>query len=253
MAYKPFKMKGHTLPGIKQRPSAKMADGRASSSPLQDNGEKFDQDTVRSQEIRKGIKDYTPEQIQGVINRNINAYQYGHLDKGEQYRTNMPDYMDEIALRSDSLRATLPQEMLYPVPKKNKKEAKKSSPAKSNGEKYTGPKIDQDTPRAQKIREGIKNYTPKQIQGIRDRNIDAYTYGKLPKGGSYRTDGTEFGDAIALMSDSVRATLPQEVLYPVPTKKVAVKKEKSSPNKWAQFIPAAISAISAIKKSKEDK
>ena len=38
-----------------------------------------------------------------------------------------------------------------------------------------------------------------------------------------------------------------------PTKKVAVKKEKSSPNKWAQFIPAAISAISAIKKSKEDK
>lgn len=35
MAYKPFKMKGHTLPGIKQRPSTKMADGRASSSPFQ--------------------------------------------------------------------------------------------------------------------------------------------------------------------------------------------------------------------------
>ena len=33
--YKPFKMKGHTLPGIKQRPSKKMADGRAGSSPFQ--------------------------------------------------------------------------------------------------------------------------------------------------------------------------------------------------------------------------
>jgi hypothetical protein len=30
-----FKMKGHTLPGIKQRPSAKAADGRAKSSALQ--------------------------------------------------------------------------------------------------------------------------------------------------------------------------------------------------------------------------
>ena len=30
-----FKMKGHTLPGIKQRPSAKMADGRAKSSAFQ--------------------------------------------------------------------------------------------------------------------------------------------------------------------------------------------------------------------------
>ena len=30
-----FKMKGHTLPGIKQRPSAKAADGRTKSSALQ--------------------------------------------------------------------------------------------------------------------------------------------------------------------------------------------------------------------------
>ncbi len=30
-----FKMKGHTLPGINQRPSAKMADGRAKSSAFQ--------------------------------------------------------------------------------------------------------------------------------------------------------------------------------------------------------------------------
>ena len=36
MAYKPYKMKGHTLPGIKQRKSAKTADGRAGSSPFQD-------------------------------------------------------------------------------------------------------------------------------------------------------------------------------------------------------------------------
>ena len=36
--YTPFKMKGHTLPGIKQRPSKKMADGRASSSPFQTAG-----------------------------------------------------------------------------------------------------------------------------------------------------------------------------------------------------------------------
>ena len=30
-----YKMKGHTLPGIKQRPSAKAADGRSKSSALQ--------------------------------------------------------------------------------------------------------------------------------------------------------------------------------------------------------------------------
>ena len=36
MAYKPYKMKGHTLPGIKQKKSAKPADGRAGSSPFQD-------------------------------------------------------------------------------------------------------------------------------------------------------------------------------------------------------------------------
>ena len=35
-----FKMKGHTLPGIKQRSSTKMADGRPSSSPLQAKGDK---------------------------------------------------------------------------------------------------------------------------------------------------------------------------------------------------------------------
>ena len=35
-----FKMKGHTLPGIKQRSSTKMADGRPSSSPLQTKGDK---------------------------------------------------------------------------------------------------------------------------------------------------------------------------------------------------------------------
>jgi|21_taG_2_1085346.scaffolds.fasta_scaffold06708_3 hypothetical protein len=35
MAYKPFKMKGHTLPGIKQREADKMEDGRPGSSAFQ--------------------------------------------------------------------------------------------------------------------------------------------------------------------------------------------------------------------------
>ena len=34
-----FKMKGHTLPGIKQRKSTKMADGRSKSSTFQDKEE----------------------------------------------------------------------------------------------------------------------------------------------------------------------------------------------------------------------
>tara|TARA_Y100001973_G_C5170198_1_gene318579 strand:+ start:1372 stop:1566 length:195 start_codon:yes stop_codon:yes gene_type:complete len=35
MAYTPFKMKGHTLPGIKQRKDNKMEDGRPGSSAFQ--------------------------------------------------------------------------------------------------------------------------------------------------------------------------------------------------------------------------
>ena len=36
-----FKMKGHTLPGIKQRKSTKMADGRSKSSTFQKDEEEF--------------------------------------------------------------------------------------------------------------------------------------------------------------------------------------------------------------------
>ena len=35
MSYKPFKMKGHTLPGISQKKADKTADGRPGSSALQ--------------------------------------------------------------------------------------------------------------------------------------------------------------------------------------------------------------------------
>ena len=45
MAYTPFKMKGHTLPGIKQDPSKKTADGRAGSSPFQQKTESFNKYT----------------------------------------------------------------------------------------------------------------------------------------------------------------------------------------------------------------
>ena len=38
MSYKPFKMKGHTLPGIKQRMPNKTSDGRAGSSAFQKKG-----------------------------------------------------------------------------------------------------------------------------------------------------------------------------------------------------------------------
>ena len=53
-----FKMKGHTLPGIKQRQSTKMADGRPSSSPLQAKDEKLqkqwgDKRRLTSDEMKK--------------------------------------------------------------------------------------------------------------------------------------------------------------------------------------------------------
>jgi len=51
-----FKMKGHTLPGIKQRKSERIADGRATSSPYQKHeaghkGEEKSEDKRKAEEI----------------------------------------------------------------------------------------------------------------------------------------------------------------------------------------------------------
>jgi hypothetical protein len=52
-----FKMKGHTLPGIKQRKSTKMADGRAKSSAFQKDDPVFEGKVYDTVEVKdKAIK-----------------------------------------------------------------------------------------------------------------------------------------------------------------------------------------------------
>ena len=70
-----FKMKGHTLPGIKQRPSAKKADGRAGSSAFQKKEDRPDptyegtdeyrkeQDIPKSEFEKRGLKKPKPKGV----------------------------------------------------------------------------------------------------------------------------------------------------------------------------------------------
>lgn len=63
MSYKPFKMKGHTLPGIKQMKSNKTSDGRAGSSAFQKKGCKSPYKNVE--------EGYNPD---GSIDKNSERY-----------------------------------------------------------------------------------------------------------------------------------------------------------------------------------
>ena len=60
-----FKMKGHTLPGIKQRSSTKMADGRPSSSPLQAKGGKnpFSNKQATKEKTKTSKRLLTPDEM----------------------------------------------------------------------------------------------------------------------------------------------------------------------------------------------
>ena len=63
--------------------------------------------TKRSEEIRKGIEGKSKEEKQKILKRNIQTFPYGRLKEGEEYREEMPDFMQDIAIRSDSVRAVV--------------------------------------------------------------------------------------------------------------------------------------------------
>ena len=85
MAYKPYKMKGHALPGIKQRSSKKMADGRASSSPFQKQSPAKD---------KEDNKEHTKAQDHNTGGEHVN--QWGETSAEYIQR------MKEMGLRSDT-------------------------------------------------------------------------------------------------------------------------------------------------------
>ena len=72
----PFKMKGHTLPGIKQKASAKMTDGRAKSSAFQVNEAVGDKDKTDS----KGnisVSTKADKRDMELINKSLNTTKPG--------------------------------------------------------------------------------------------------------------------------------------------------------------------------------
>ena len=277
MAYKPFKMKGHTLPGINQRSEGNtdLPDGRSGSSPFQQNstipavgtekrkqyydkkgwayddtissdekytGPKIGADTERAQEIRKGIKDYTPEQIKGIRDRNIAAFEYGHLKKGERYRKDMPDFMQSIALSSDSVRATIPPEMFHP-PAEEKKE---DSPTKAATDPGSG-EFKRGKSKPYKGRIGTMGSSKVRVgpTGAHDEGTMGNFAEKL---GITMYPGMTNLELLRLIDEKKRGLVKQ---YEAETGKSGTTPD--SPNKWVQFIPMAISAISSMQKSKEDK
>jgi len=92
MAETPFKMRGFSGFG---------------NSPLNQNEKATDKvtATARSKEIQEAIKNKSKKEKQDIVERNIHAFPYGRLKEGEKYREEMPDFMQDIATRSDSVRA----------------------------------------------------------------------------------------------------------------------------------------------------
>ena len=73
-----FKMKGHTLPGIKQRPSAKTAEGRAGSSAFQAK-EKF--------KVSTHDRDFLSKKQNELIDKRIERQTRQDVDPGEGVKT----------------------------------------------------------------------------------------------------------------------------------------------------------------------
>jgi len=104
-----FKMKGPSL--------LKMVENERKNSPFNKNGDepkltKSDLGnliTKGAKKIQEGIKSFSDSELINIIKRNVDAFQYGKLKKGQDYRnlSNMPMYMEDIATRSDSTRAAI--------------------------------------------------------------------------------------------------------------------------------------------------
>jgi len=111
-----FKMKGPSL--------LKMVENERTNSPFNKNGDEprvtksslGNLVTKGSKIIRQGIKSFTDSQLMDIIKRNVDAFQYGRLEPGEEYRSDEAlDIMSQstgvdmknIATRSDSTRAAM--------------------------------------------------------------------------------------------------------------------------------------------------
>ena len=90
----PFKMKGSPM-------------ARNFGAPFKNKNEDtiVGTSTKGSKKIKEGIKNKSDEEIADIVKRNLETSTLGHLPKGGEYRDNMPDFMKEVATRSDSVRA----------------------------------------------------------------------------------------------------------------------------------------------------
>jgi len=92
MAYTPFKMKGHFLPGINQRSEGdtNLPDGRSASSPFQQEKEKKDIDVEQIKDaVELAGEIATPVAIGGGALANIGAHAEAFW-KGGTVRSHMP-------------------------------------------------------------------------------------------------------------------------------------------------------------------
>ena len=111
MARTPFKMKSGNSPIYKNLGSSPVKQEKATDKITK---------TKRSEEIRKGIEGMSQEEKDKIFTRNVEAFPYGRLKSGETYRKEMPALMQDIATRSDSVRA-----VVYDAIEQEKKKKKK--------------------------------------------------------------------------------------------------------------------------------
>jgi hypothetical protein len=81
--------------------------GATSPIKQEDDEENVIRATERSKEIQEGIEGMSDEEKKEILHRNIEALPYGRMEEGQEYREEMPDWMHNIAIRSDSARAVI--------------------------------------------------------------------------------------------------------------------------------------------------
>jgi hypothetical protein len=91
---------------MKKSPLYYKSGGRpGAGSPISQKVSPVGSETKGSKEIEKGIKNLSDKALKEIIERNAEASSYGWLPEGGEYRTEMPDFMKNIAASTDSVRA----------------------------------------------------------------------------------------------------------------------------------------------------
>lgn len=198
--------------------------------------------TERSKKIQEGIKNKTDKEKKDILTRNLPAFTFGKLETGGKYRKDMPDQMQNIALRSDSVRAayhSLTKDSTFKMkgfggfgegtsPAKKDKKYDKATMKSVRGDKH-------DDKQADKMAQ--MSYTDEYAQESFDNLKSNYTKGKTMgytkgKDGRENTENAEIVRAYRYQQKNLKKGLDSS------GKSIAKKKSKPTKlQKSAEFKP----------------